>query len=93
MLYTFISLHLKQRHSGAVFLSAVTVDLCHQTIDSSNEHITADKQQVIIYTFFIMTYLKVFEHAHINVMFVQCAAPHKLRELQGEAEFHPCFWK
>jgi hypothetical protein len=61
MLYTFISLLLKQQHSVAVFLSAVTVGLlCHQTIDSSNEHITADKQQVILYTFFMMTYLTKF---------------------------------
>jgi hypothetical protein len=94
MLYTFISLLLKQQHSVAVFLTAITVGLlCHQTIDSSNEHITADKQQVILYTFFMMTYLKVFEHAHIYVMFVQCVAPHKLCELEGDADFHPCFWK
>ena len=94
MLYTFISLHLKQQHSVAVFLSAVTVDLlCHQTIDSSNEHITADKQQVILYTLFIMTCQKDFEHAHIYVMFVQCAAPHKLCELHGDADFCPSLWK
>jgi hypothetical protein len=93
-LYTFISLHLKEQHSVAVFLSSVTVDLlCLHTIDCSNEHITADKQQVILYTFFIMNCQKVFEHADIYVMFVQCFAPHKLCELQGEADFHPCFWK
>ena len=38
MLYAFISLH-----SVPVFLSAITVDLfCHQTIDWSNDHVTAD---------------------------------------------------
>jgi len=43
MLYKFISLNLKQQYSVAVFLSAVTFDLlCHLTIDSSNEHVTAD---------------------------------------------------
>jgi len=94
MLYTFISLHLKEHHSVAVFLSAITVDLlCHQTVDSSIEHITADKQQVILYTFFIMTCQKVFEHGHIYVLCVQCAAPHQVCELQGEADFHPCDWK
>jgi hypothetical protein len=42
-LYTSISLCLKQQHSIPVLLSAVPVDLlCHQTIDSSNEHVTAD---------------------------------------------------
>jgi len=43
MLYKFISLHLKQQHSVTFFLSAVTFDLLrHLTIDSSNEHVTAD---------------------------------------------------
>ena len=43
LLYKLISLHLKQQHSVAVFLSAVTFDpLRHLTVDSSNEHITAD---------------------------------------------------
>ena len=43
LLYKLTSLHLKQQHSVAVFLSAITFDaLRHLTVDSSNEHVTAD---------------------------------------------------
>ena len=42
-LYKLTSLHWKQQHSVAVFLSAVTFDLLrHLTVDSSNAHFTVD---------------------------------------------------